>query len=131
MNNMAYFNEYTAKIFAKLYDNFPVKCELTAADFVETDEEWEVWESVVEWLTNEGYMNYTNSARGSFYLGCVLTSTGLQALNQVPDSLSSKDSYGVKLVKAVEAGSIDEAQKTIVEMSKKMIGTLLSGQAEE
>ncbi len=131
MTNMEYFNEHTAKIFAKLYQEFPVKCELRAADFVtegkDEDKSFAVWISTIEWLTDQDYMTYNDSAQGAFYIGSVLTDKGLEVLNQVPDSLNPQERYGDKLLETIEDSSLDAAKSLIGDLFSKGLSMAMTG----
>ncbi|AEF54045.1 hypothetical protein Mar181_0996 [Marinomonas posidonica IVIA-Po-181] len=125
------FNEVTAKIFAKLYEKFPIEIDIhideftdeSAADFYVAvdaggfflpDGDVELVQHTVRWLVREGYIHLECEQMSSF-AGCTLTSKGLQTLNKIPQSLDR--SYGEKLIEAIK----DQGTDTMKSLAKQVL----------
>lgn len=100
------FDEITGKIFATLYQSFPMPKYLGVADFVEIPMEYserqgmdvptseaEFFTATAQWLINAGYI--TGEPYPSMYVSdAILTAKGLEVLKAIPDSVSAKASIG-------------------------------------
>jgi len=125
-SNIDVFNENVGKIFADLYNSFPVPKEIHPRDFVgigiavESESTFEfssqekpksseiLFFSTVQWLIREGYISATELLPTQVYFRTVvLTQKGLMVLNAVPDSLANKQSLGDRLVSSAKSGAID------------------------
>lgn len=128
MANIDLFDEYTAKIFAALYDAFPRKIVLDARilcghegtdDFGQVvnpegrpSAQFEVAMATIDWLRETGYIRADDSkAFGA--TGAVLTASGLMVLKATPESLRpTAESIGEKLIRNVREGSLGAARET-------------------
>lgn len=134
MANIDLFDEFAAKAFAKLYEEFPRKIYLDAREFSgdsaeddfgrildergEPSKRFELAKATIEWLIANGYISSSAihdwGARES-----VLTPSGLQVLNVAPDSLTPNVTLGEKIVRNVRSGSwalAKEAAKTAIKV---------------
>lgn len=109
VSNIEMFDDITGKIFAALYQSFPVPSYLMADSFVDEamqfsekhemdmpTQEAEFFIATAEWLIQAGYLTGTPYP----YLrvdNAVLTAKGLEVLKAIPDSVSSKISIGEQL----------------------------------
>ncbi len=106
VSNIEMFDEITGKIFATLYQSFPMPKYLGVADFVEIPMEYserqgmdvptseaEFFTATAQWLINAGYI--TGEPYPSMYVSdAILTAKGLEVLKAIPDSVSAKASIG-------------------------------------
>ncbi len=119
MKNIDYFNEYTAKIFAKLYQEFPRRCSIEISKITGKDnrnkKETELCTDTLYWLREHGYIIYDDKDKilDGDIVSCVLSDKGLAVLNQVPESLNAEQSYGDKLIDAVQNGALDSIKSTV------------------
>ncbi|MCO7516432.1 hypothetical protein NJF44_15625 [Pseudomonas guariconensis] len=125
VSNIEMFDEITGKIFAKLYQRFPLPTHLRAEEFAGEamgyDEKFgmdlptkdaEFFFATGKWLIEAGYLTATPYPYTAFG-DAVLTAKGLEVLKAVPDSVSSKESIGEQLASmAKEQGR--EATKGLV-----------------
>lgn len=109
VSNIEMFDDITGKIFAALYQSFPVPRYLMAESFVDVamqfsekhdmdipTQEAEFFIATAQWLIQAGYLTGTPYP----YLrvdDAVLTAKGLEVLKAIPDSVSSKASIGEQL----------------------------------
>jgi len=125
-SNIDMFNGTAGKVFANLYQCFPVPTEIHLRDFFDdknitepeqtsdfspriilTSSENFVF-ATVQWLISEGYISAAASLPTQVYFRrVVLTQKGLAVLNAVPDSLVNKQSIGDRLVASAKAGAMD------------------------
>lgn len=140
LSNIQSFDEITGKVFAALYEAFPVPRILMPAQFMEGGEdavfvpdsftgaeltlEAEFFMASIDWLVNEGYIN--SSRRDPQYFGdVVLSSKGLAALSAVPDSLTSPKPLGERLVAAAKSGGKEILQSTLREVLSVGLKTIM------
>lgn len=109
LNNIEIFNGVVGKIFANLYESFPIYSPIEtskyATDLVDIDDfdaSWdahEIAEAALNWLVNAGYiwLKEDQSISDQFYQG-VLSPKALEVLKAVPDSINGSDTIGEKLV---------------------------------
>lgn len=115
--NMQLFDEITARVFAQLYEAFPLAigmdCQtlMGAAqmdDYGKVTREASICIHALRWLGDEGYIK-----AGSFgqchASGVVLTAKGLAALKSSPASLEYKQTLGERIVSAVNNDAISAA----------------------
>ncbi|WP_370599570.1 hypothetical protein [Pseudomonas nitroreducens] len=126
--NIDEFNEITGKVFALLYEAFPLPIGLrpTAIGIEEHEpgeydpvsgkvsgrtpvtEEEIVFGHSVQWLEEAGYLT---SIRGQsqgyprlYFAESRLTAKGLEVLNAMPDNLTKRESIGQQLAEASKSG---------------------------
>ena len=109
VSNIEMFDEITGKIFATLYQRFPMPVYLKTESFVDAamqfsekhgmdlpTPEAEFFIATAKWLIDAGYM--TGKTYPCLYVeNAVLTAKGLEVLKAIPDSVSSKASIGEQL----------------------------------
>lgn len=130
-SNIERFDEITGKIFAHLYQNFPVPTHLSpqvvgvtipkgAFDPV-SEQSWggiddldDAQREVVsffvhsaKWLTKAGYIDVLIAGSTGF-IDVTLTAKGLEVLKATPKSLESSESLGQQLVTAAKGGFADQ-----------------------
>lgn len=125
--NIECFDVLTGRIFADLYDSFPIPLEIEQDSYcallvkrVKPESEGddvvgEYFDSIADaqefvdatfqWLNNAGYIDY--EALSFDAATAVLTAKGLESLKLVPDVLTGK-SLGDSLVEAVNEGLMDQ-----------------------
>lgn len=130
--NIDEFNLMTGKVFAILYEAFPIPMYLSPAEFevpVGAEGEYDpvtgeltgseppaheelIFAHTIQWLIDTGYMTC-----GPLPSGCTpslrthfpnsrLTAKGLETLNAIPDSLKS-ESLGSQIAAASKSGSVE------------------------
>lgn len=139
MKNIELFDEYVAKIFGDLYENFPIPIAVNAckiSGYEDTDEygtpvdsegvavkDFEVCKATIDWLIEAGYLRAKNGNQYG-YSQCVLTAKGLEVLKSVPDSVVVKTSLGDKLIVALRkgaTGAATEAGKTAIRIGAGLL----------
>jgi hypothetical protein len=122
VSNIEKFDDITGKIFAELYQSFPLPQTLMAEAIVETalyfDEEHqmdvptedaEFFIATANWLMQAGYL----TCEPYPYMridNAVLTAKGLEVLKAVPDSVNSKTSIGEELTNTAKEGGKEVAR---------------------
>jgi hypothetical protein len=124
-SNIDRFDQLAGKVFALLYESFPMTVSLTAEPFtaiiaVEPAETIEGHQQVfdtdeffaasITWLAQSGYMAFT--AQGimpATFHQCTLTAKGLEVLKAIPDSLTGR-SIGSQLQDAAKAGLLESVK---------------------
>jgi hypothetical protein len=108
MTNIELFNGITGKVFANLYENFPLENEFQLAnflgDFIDPEEFTsgcnvpQMTEATVKWLERAGYIWLNNplGAEGSFTAS--LTPKTLKILKETPDAIEPTSCIGDKIV---------------------------------
>jgi len=121
--NIDLFNEYTALIFARLYETFPLdqhfdpfkELGINEAEYQMCDKplprEVQVFYATITWLNQTGYIAGDGSE--PWYFVGRLTAKGLEAMKAVPASIDCSEPIGEKLLEAVKDGST-EAGKNLV-----------------
>lgn len=114
-SNMDLFNEYTATIFAELYQAFPEVRPLDVGrlsgckpdDYGVIGKRGQVCAATIEWLAESGYIRLGHRMDWTF--PAVLTAKGLEILKATPASISQGKSAGESIVAAVKDGSMRTA----------------------
>lgn len=125
---------YTAKIFAILYESWPVKQGLTAAvvtgieydtdNLFEADaprqpREWDVCNGLFNWLKEEGYIRTDGFQGNAWTLGRTeLSQKAIEALKKMPDPINPDKgrSMGDAIVAAVKHGG-EQAVNQVIKLS--------------
>lgn len=131
-SNIDQFNDVVGKIFAKLYEEFPVKCNLTIQEFTGESIEryfikgsWNYWlleghpllvRESLDYLIKEEFIS-VNIAGDVEFTDCRLTNKGLVALGSIPDSLNPTETIGDQLV--------GMAKDTMIQQGKEGVGALV------
>ncbi|QXZ12511.1 hypothetical protein KVQ82_20830 [Pseudomonas sp. AO-1] len=141
VSNIEKFDDITGKIFAVLYQHFPIPQALMAEDFVENakqlddflgtevpTEDADFFLATAEWLRQAGYINCAPDPY-LYVSHAVLTAKGLEVLKAIPESVSSKESIGEQLAttakesgKEVARGLVSEALGLGVKIFSPIIG---------
>lgn len=141
VSNIEKFDDITGKIFAVLYQSFPLPQLLLPSSFVENamqfDERYgtevptddaEFFIATAEWLMHAGYIT-CKSCRYIRIDDAVLTAKGLEVLKAIPKSVTSTSSIGEQLAasakeggKEVTRGLVSEAFGLGVRILSPMIG---------
>ncbi|MCS4503904.1 hypothetical protein NYO91_07410 [Arhodomonas aquaeolei] len=112
MSNIDLFDEYTAAIFAELYEHFPLRRSIASEAIIglaldpadpppRVPHELRVYEATVEWLAGSGFIALSgNGHQGD----ATLTLRGLEVMKVVPASVRDHNSLGDSLVSAVRSG---------------------------
>jgi hypothetical protein len=132
-SNVDRFDQLTGKIFAALYESFPIPVDLEYREFVDVilvdpDDTPEGKKQILEgkeffhasfrWLESSGYLTIGTQGIGSPKInGCVLTAKALEALKAIPDNLSG-ESIGSRLQTAAKDGMVE----TIKSLTGKALG---------
>ena len=120
MDNRKLFNEFSAKLFAELYENFPIGTDFKIEDFPElnTKENSEIFFSTVRFYIDEGFIRCEKQFYGGFS-SIVLTSKGFSILNATPpENFSLKSNIGAELKAAVAAGKTTVITTLVSEIIK-------------
>ncbi|MBE3607041.1 hypothetical protein CCAL13119_08905 [Campylobacter sp. RM13119] len=120
-NNIDKFDILVGKILAKLYEEFPIKCELvpenfgikdTMAEFLDTPDgvmgdtkELEFLDATITWLMENEIITAKKAGFGAYY-DARLTMKGLKLLKSTPKSIDSeRKSIGESLKELSKAGA--------------------------
>ncbi|MCY1303819.1 hypothetical protein D9M70_535450 [compost metagenome] len=126
-SNIDQFNEITGRVFAHLYQAFPIPTDLrpTVVGIEEASpgdydpvtgtsigqeprtHEEQLFAHSVEWLCRTGYLTAERYAMSDHFTKAVLTAKGLEVLNAVPGSLKQKSSIGEQLTEASKSGGME------------------------
>lgn len=124
--NIEKFDRLAGKIFADLYESFPIPHQMTQTDYISTvvdpdgTADWEeVGEDALDavefyfathrWLEKAGFIEVvTATLDGTSEV--VLTNKALEALKMVPGSLAGKESLGERLTQASRDGVVDQVR---------------------
>ncbi|WP_415760312.1 hypothetical protein [Pseudomonas sp. LT1P18] len=123
MTNIERFDQLTGRIFAELYEAFPMTVDLIdeaftdaiVVDPIESEEgldqfmaQGEFFSATVLWLIKSGYVSFYEEASNAnnMFLGCTLTAKALEALKATPSTLSG-ESIGSSLQTAAKSGMVD------------------------
>lgn len=127
MYNRKLFNDFSAKLFDKLYDSFPIGLDINIEDFPElnTDGNSEIFSSTINFYSNEGFIRFEEKFYGVF-TGVVLTSKGFSILNATPpEKFNTKSNIGAELKAALTVGktaAIQDLISEIIKFTTKLIG---------
>lgn len=119
VSNIEKFDDIASRIFAELYQSFPIPRNLRTDDYLDNETRWdetykqdvfvdsgEFFEATVNWLMAAGY--FTGSFNHySRVEDAVLTSKGLEVLRATPASLKGGPSIGEQLAGAAKAGGAE------------------------
>ncbi len=109
VSNIEMFDDITGKVFATLYQRFPMPALLKAEAFVDVAMEFsekhgmelptheaEFFIATAQWLIDAGYM--TGKPYPYIHVeNAILTAKGLEVLKAIPNSVSSNASIGEQL----------------------------------
>lgn len=120
MHNIDRFNDVCARVFADLYESFPVGRNLSAIHYdplegQNRDDGTRFAWATIEWLENSGCITSGGNSGGPTKDMAVLTPKGLEVLNVYLASLDSSRSLGDELVEASSTGARDVASKLVSE----------------
>ena len=128
MRNIELFDEYAARIFADLYQSFPVRKPLDARKLCghaehdeygrivdergEPSKPFEIARATIAWLQDTGYIRGTDLHVWGLSQA-VLSPMGLAVLKSVPSSLKVEESTGDRLTRMVREGSYEGAKDLV------------------
>ena len=106
--NIELFNGITGKVFAQLYESFPVEAEIKLSGFLDdfiTEDDFEgAWDfpemtkATIKWLDRAGYIWLKEPEYYGGNYSATLTPKGLEVLKATPDSIEPTSSIGEKIV---------------------------------
>lgn len=127
VSNIEKFDDITGKIFAELYQSFPVPQTLMTEDFVGSvlrynekygtelpTDDAEFFFATATWLMHAGYITGTPRPP-SYVTEAVLSAKGLEVLKAVPKSVTSKSSIGEQLAVSAKEGGKEAARGLVSE----------------
>jgi len=133
LKNIELFDLYVGKTFVKLYESFPLRCELDICEMTDkefdeetlkTPKECDIYRDTVIWLSESGYINYDAQHEYGFR-GVVLSAKGLELLKAIPESMQRKTGIGEKLSFIAKNGGDEALKQTVnamLSMGLKMFG---------
>jgi len=118
MSNISSFDEYAGRVFALLYDSFPIPIDLTIGDVLDQQDlymqhglpaefntECEIGACTVQWLADAGYLNM-HSSNGNDFFKLVLTEKGLEVMKAIPGIINSESQpLGKQISTALKTGT--------------------------
>lgn len=119
--NIEIFDQYAAKTFALLYENFPlprsvgigeIDAEACIDDVVGANSAAVLVQATIRWLKISGYITYTRDQSVAFF-DCCLTLKGFEVLKAIPESLSTEKNLGEELMESCKAGAMETAKDMI------------------
>jgi hypothetical protein len=139
-SNIELFDEFAGKIFARLYENFPIPIDLNSKDFLpptireggDVDSDGRLhhirfFYATTQWLASAGYTNSPDK-KNSYSNDVVLTAKGLEVLKGSPSSLNAGPSIGEQLVEAAKEEGKDTLKNLVKEalsLGIKLIGPVV------
>lgn len=123
MTNIELFNGITGKVFAQLYESFPVEVEIKLSgyleDFIAEDDFNGAWDfqemtkATIKWLDRAGYIWLKDPEYYGGHYSATLTPKGLEVLKATPNSIEPTSSFGEKIVE-YSKGKFGEGMNEIV-----------------
>lgn len=129
MKNIDIFNEFVAKIFNKLYDEFPIGVDIEVCNFInkeinpfslEVPKECKILENTFYFLKDEGFITY-KEGNNHYFLDVRLTSKGLALLKRTPKSIG-KNSFIDTIKHWLKEGNMELVRKSIDLFFENVIG---------
>jgi hypothetical protein len=106
--NIELFNGITGKVFAQLYEKFPIEAEIQLSgfldDFIDPTDFSKIWDlpemtkATIKWLDRAGYIWLKDPDHYGGGYKATLTPKGLEVLKATPDSIEPTHSIGEKMV---------------------------------
>ena len=117
--NMELFNEFTAQVFAQLYQAFPEYAPLDAGrlsgckpdDYGAIGRRGEICAATIQWLADSGFIRL--GERQGWMFPAVLSAKGLETLKVTPTQLAPGKSAGERIVGAVAEGAMQTASNLV------------------
>lgn len=118
MSNISSFDEYAGRVFALLYESFPIPVDLTIGDILgqqdlymhhgippEMMTECDIASYTVQWLASAGYLSM-QAGNGNDFFNLVLTEKGLEVMKAIPGAIDSQSQpLGKQISAALKAGT--------------------------
>lgn len=118
MSNISSFDEYAGRVFALLYESFPIPLDLTIGEVLgkqdlymqhgipaEMMTECEIASHTVQWLAKAGYLSM-QAGNGNDFFHLVLTEKGLEVMKAIPGVIDSQSQpLGKQISTALKAGT--------------------------
>lgn len=127
--NIELFDAYTAKIFARLYERFPMPDDVSIIDFLGQGSLGEYGDIVDEhgkklaeaniawhtfiWLKETGFIRIEGEHAYLSLTGIVLTAKGLEVLKATPSSVQPSSRIGDVLIGMLKTGATESASQLI------------------
>lgn len=152
-SNIERFDEITGKVFAHLYQSFPIPTSM-GAEFVgvkissvtciphtgvpyggiydlsaEERKTFDFFIHSVNWLAKAGYIDVSSSGSTTFY-DVTLTAKGLEVLKATPSSLDNTPSIGQQLITAAKGGFVDQLQSLTASALKRGVALAVTAASE-
>ncbi|QKF64519.1 hypothetical protein [Campylobacter corcagiensis] len=98
MQNIELFDLYVGKVLTKLYESFPIKCEIYyKSDFLEVDEN--IMRGTLIWLKDSEFIKYDAIMPNSdLVTGAILSLKGLELLKQKPKTFQKSLGESLKVL---------------------------------
>lgn len=114
MENIDKFDKLVAEIFSLLYESFPIGNDIMTKDYLTYDENGEIFNATINFLTNEGFIRFDGKYYDG-YVGVVLTMKGFAVLHSTPKSVSEKETetLGEEVKDVLKTGK-DELIKGVI-----------------
>ena len=137
--NFDYFNQLTGKIFAALWEKFPVpqninfdELKLEGFDFSSEAEQVQVINSTINYLEINGFLSsnltsHWSSDKTTFILHAQLTEKSLLALNKRIPALSKNETMGDQIIDAVKEGTPRVIASAVTNLLTLGINMITSG----
>lgn len=121
-NNIERFDELTGRIFAVLYQSFPVPQDFIFPEYLSDlypdfdpesdsfDEMLEFFSATINWLSEAGYVSFQSMTMDGSVFRAGLTAKGLEVLKATPANLQGKKSIGEGLTEAVKGGFLEQVR---------------------
>jgi hypothetical protein len=136
--NISAFNELTGWVFASLYQSHPRGTRLSFSNVPHSiaeriseisgspRETGKFWNSSIRWLEREGFITFqTQYTNNLDFDGVRLTLSGFQALNAVPESLSTNEPIGEQLIDELKDTGREIRGSAIADLVGQVLGGLL------
>lgn len=119
--NIELFDQYAAKTFALLYNNFPlprnisigeIDSEAVVDEYTGATPAAVLVQATMRWLKTSGYITYTREQVVVFF-DCCLTLKGFEVLKTIPESLSTEKNLGEELMESCKTGAMETAKDMV------------------
>ncbi|KQB54453.1 hypothetical protein AQS70_07540 [Pseudomonas endophytica] len=129
VTNIDKFNDLAGKIFAELYERFPIPCTLIARELATptctsegnglcllelSNSDAEFFNATARWLIGSGYLN-GEILPDTHVSGAILTIKGLEALKAMPHCLTHGLSIRQRLAETMKEGSKETLKSVLAE----------------
>jgi len=125
MKNIEMFDLYVGRIFAKLYEAFPLRVDVDVCvecgkeidqQELYIPKECEIYYDTLVWLEKSGFLHIDRENRPYGFGGVVLSAKGLELLKSTPKSVKHQDGIGEKIRDLVVQGRDEALRKSVNEL---------------